>query len=173
MTDETTTPDEATPEPATEPVADAEIVDPDEVQATDVQKYLDTMDRLPVEDPDEIAKEIVARRLQATNIADVLAPMEVISGKDIPRVPLHVFGVHFNRSTFEGLVNVYAVMDAVNKDTGQHVTVASGAADVLAQLYKLVEFDAFPMDLQFVPANRPSANGYFPIHLEAVPPSPV
>ena len=151
---------------------DGELVDTDrELHGSEVEKYLETMDRLPVEDPEAVALEIVARRLSAQNVQDLLAPMVVTGARDLVYRPLILQSVHFNRSAYEGAVQVYAIMDCTDRTTGERFTVSCGAGDVLAQLYKLVGWDALPIDVQIVQAARPTASGFYPLHLEAAPPA--
>lgn len=141
-----------------------------DVSRAELEKYVQTIGTLVVDDPEAIALKIAQRRLAATSVDELLAPQEVKSARDYCHVPLNVREVHFNKSRFDGGVQVYAVFDAVNEQTGELGTFACGAADVLVQLYKLVEWKALPITVKLVPANLPTQNGYFPLHLEAVTP---
>lgn len=152
----------------TEVVGDVEPYE--DVSAAELERYVSTIDSLVVDDPDAIALKIAQRRLAAKSIEELLAPQEVKSAKDFQYRPLNIREVHFNRSRYEGGVHVYAVFDAVDESTGEMGTFACGAADVLVQLYKLVEWQALPITVQIMPSKNPSQNGHFPLHLEAVPP---
>jgi len=155
-------------------VTDGEVVGDVEpyadVSGAELARYVTTIQDLVVDDPDAIALKIAQRRLNAKSVDELLAPQEIKSARDYTYRPLNIREVHFNRSRFEGGVQVYAVFDAVDESTGEVGTFACGAADVLVQLYKLVDWGALPITVQIVPARNPSANGHFPLHLEAVTP---
>lgn len=141
-----------------------------DVTGAELERYVSTINELVVDDPDAIALKIAQRRLAATSVDQLLAPQEVKSAREYVYRPLHITEVHFNKSRFDGGVQVYAIFDALDESTGEVGTFACGAADVLVQLFKLVEWGALPLTVQVVPAKNPSSNGHFPLHLEAVPP---
>lgn len=161
------TPEDATGD-ETEVVGDVEQYE--DVSGEELERYVSTINALVVDDPDAIALKIAQRRLASKSVDELLAPQEVKSARDNAYRPLEIREVHFNRSRFEGGVQVYAIFDAVDKTTGEFGTYACGAADVLVQLFKLVEWGALPLTVQLVPAKNPSQNGHFPLHLEAVKP---
>lgn len=83
--------------------------------------------------------------------------------------PLVIRALRRMPSEFEGGLPFFLLVDAAVRATGETVTVTTGAVSVVAQLAKAWSLGAIP-GLVVVPriASRPSARGYYPMHLEVV-----
>jgi len=78
---------------------------------------------------------------------------------------LTVLAVRWLKGDFESGPGFYAVIEAANQD-GEKVQVSCGAGTVMAQLWKLGELDAFPIQVAIVESGRTTAAGYKPMTLE-------
>lgn len=119
-------------------------------------------------DPDLLAAEIVRRTL-ATPAGQVFRPEEVQHARDVLERPLKVLGVRWFPSAFESGPKVYAVLDAVILDTGEHVPVTVGGARVMAQLIVALRASSIPECLVIRQSYRPTAAGFYPLRLEECP----
>lgn len=83
--------------------------------------------------------------------------------------PLEIRGLRRIESDYEGGLPFFLVVDAVSLSTGELVTFTTGAVGPVGQLAKAYQLDAIP-GWRVIPrqADRPSANGYRPQHLEVM-----
>jgi hypothetical protein len=72
-------------------------------------------------------------------------------------------------SEFAGGLPFFLIVDAADLETGELVTITTGAVSVVAQLAKAHQLGQIP-GWRVVPrqAERPSASGYYPQHLEVM-----
>lgn len=134
-----------------------------------LERFKDEVLNATVEDPEDIADRITARILAAGSVDEVLRQQTLDKARDWVDVPLEVRGIKFNSSDMEGGIGAYAVMDAVSVKEGTALQVACGARNVLAQLYKLQQLDAFPVRVVLREAKNQTEGGGRPMWLEAVP----
>lgn len=119
-------------------------------------------------DPDLLAAEIIRRTL-ATPAGQVFRPEEVQHARDVLERPIKVLGVRWFPSAFEAGPKVYAVLDAVLHDTGEHVPITVGGARVMAQLIVALRAGTIPECLVIRQSYRPTAAGFYPLRLEECP----
>lgn len=136
---------------------------PDE---TRLQEYLAAMRDSVETDPEKIGDDIVARILAAESLEDVLAPQAVEHARDLVDEPIRLHRGKVNQSDFEGGPGVYAIMECEVLRDGRMTTVSCGGRNVLAQLYKVAQFNAFPVDVVIRQAPRETKNGGRPLWLE-------
>lgn len=121
---------------------------------------------LPEEtDPADAAQTIVREILAGETADDVLGSSDPVGAKDILDQPITIHGGRFVRSDYSEGVGVYAVADVTSHNTGERFKVTMGAANIVAQLFRLAELHAFPVDVKIVEAKRPTADGYRPQRL--------
>ena len=113
-------------------------------------------------------ESILAAIALASAPSQLDAPWRSTGLAGFANTPLVVTGIRKMPSDFPGGLPWFLIIDAANLLTGEVVSITTGAVSVVAQLVKAWSLDAFP--LRVVPriAERPSANGYFPQHLEIV-----
>lgn len=118
------------------------------------------------------AQEDIIRRILAADTADaVLEQQAAIHARDVLGQILKVVGYSFNESDFgETGPSFYMLMDCVTDD-GEPFKVTCGAINVMAQLYRLQQLEAFPLDARIVETARATKAGYKPMWLEAVAPA--
>lgn len=117
-------------------------------------------------DSEAVQLQIIARTLRATSVDSVLAPDAAVSSADYVNRPFTLVSARFSPSdtTNEGS-QYFAVMQCVTPD-GEPVVVTSGAGRVIAQVFKLREMDALPIQVVIKKSDRPSKSGNFPLWLE-------
>jgi hypothetical protein len=118
-----------------------------------------------VEDPEAVAKAITNRILEAESVEDVLSPQECRHARELLDVPLRFFDLHFNQSDFEEGAGFYAIANCEDVESGDRFAVACGGRNVMAQLLRLHQIGAFPIDLKFEQARRPTRQGFWPLWL--------
>lgn len=155
---------------ATEPITPDEITSAVPAVRADrppaVQRYYDTVSNPALDDPQAAQEAIVERILSATSVDDVLGGSELTDSETLFNTAIVVHGVKWNRSDFEESAGAYAVVEANRCDTGEKCDFSTGASNVMAQLFKLGELDAFPITVILREADRPSKAGYKPQWLE-------
>ena len=119
-------------------------------------------------DPEQAAMEIVRRILAANDVESVLRQQEAIHARDVLNEPLKIVGFDVNESTMESGPAFYMLVRCVDAE-GEPFSVTCGAVNVMAQLFRLGELDAFPLDAKIVESAKPTKAGYRPMWLEASP----
>jgi len=118
-------------------------------------------------DPEAAAREIVARILQAPDAGAVLAQGQTVSAEAILGQPFELREVRFLKSGIDNPEgpDVYAILDAVDTDTGERQTVTCGSRNVMAQALRLKQLGELPAVVQIIRADKPTAAGFYPMWL--------
>lgn len=137
-----------------------------------------TMDRLnafldarisPTINADAAVADIISQIMSADSVDEVLGDISATGLRDLVGVPLTVHGGKFNRSDYEAGAPFYVLLDVTRLDTGMRLNVTCGAQSVLAQIVRLIELDAFPLNLKCINARKsPSPSGYMPLRLTRI-----
>lgn len=165
-------------------MGDNEVVKPDEVLASPAERasgvlvkrddtqlaaFLSSAGNTESIDPEQAQLDIIRRILAAVDAEAVLQQQQAIHARDVVGLPLTILGFDYNESTFEeGGLSFYMLINCVN-DEGEPYKITCGAVNVMAQLYRLGQLEAFPIKATIVEAGKPSKRGYKPMWLEAVP----
>lgn len=121
-------------------------------------------------DPRQAALDIVRRILAADSIEDVLKGTPAIHASDVIGQRLTVTGYSFNESDIEGSgPGFYMLLECVDPQ-GEPFKVTCGALNVMAQVFRLGQLDAFPLAARIVETEARTKAGYRPMWLEAVAP---
>lgn len=116
-------------------------------------------------DADEVMLQIVTDILNATTVDDVLGGVGAIHARDYLNTPFTVTNVKFHKSTMaEAEGKFFAVLEGADRN-GEKIAVTCGAHRVIAQIWKLADLDALPIDLRIEQAQHPTANGFYPMWL--------
>jgi hypothetical protein len=112
--------------------------------------------------PADFAATIQEKILAAATIEDVFAEAEAsaLGIENFVDIPLELQDFSLSRSKFNepGQLPVFAVVDAVNLDTGEKVTFSCSAQSALTQLWRFRELESFPLPASV--KGRPTAAGY-------------
>jgi hypothetical protein len=133
-------------------------------------EYVEKMKSLVETDPQAIQDDMVRRILEAETAEDVLAPQAVEHARDLVGVPMTIHRAKVNESDYEGGPGVYAIIEAELHDDGRTTTFSCGAQKVLAQVYRLAQLRAIPVDCVLKESPKPSKNGYKALWLETLGP---
>lgn len=137
-------------------------------RATEVQRrFADMAMMLPQADGDGSAR-IVEALLDAADPFSLNTPWETESSKDLDGAVLVIEDLTAQRSDFADGLGVFLVVHAVTKRTGEPVTFTTGAVSVVAQLVRAYVMGWLPMLVEVVKSERPTKDGYYPIHLRVI-----
>ena len=95
-------------------------------------------------DEDDASAAIVAAILAAPNIDQLLTPTTTAGLGDYVGKLLTIHDVRLRPSDMEGGTGAYAVLDITVEGSSDHVVATTGARNVLAQLVRAWQLDAFP-----------------------------
>lgn len=121
-------------------------------------------------DPERAQLDIVRRILASDSVEDVLVQQEATHARDVLGDVLQIVGIRRQESSVgESGPDFYMLLDCVTEE-GEPFAVTCGSINVMAQLHRLEELDAFPLTARIIEVGRPTKNGYKPMWLEGVNP---
>lgn len=150
-----------------EPVESSESVALDRLPAA-IREYLNNSGSLEPEDPEDVQRRIAERILSADTPEGVLGPQGTSSWGSMVDRPLVVMSFRWRESDLSEGAGAYAVVEAVDPDTGEQLVLTTGAYGVLVQLYQLWKLGALPAKLVLKLNAKATARGYRPAYLAAV-----
>jgi hypothetical protein len=110
---------------------------------------------------------LLAQILTATDAADLDAPWRSDGLTAWLGQPIRIDGLRRMTSEFDGGLPFFLIVEGANLATGEKITLTTGAVSVVAQLVRAWSLGAIPgWRVIARQADRPSASGYFPQHLE-------
>lgn len=122
-------------------------------------------------DPDKAALDIVRRILAGQDAETVLQQTAAIHARDVLGQDLTITGYDVNESDLEGTGPDFYFLINVVDENGELSKITCGAINVMAQLFRLGELQAFPLKARIVETGKPTKAGFKPMWLEASPPS--
>jgi hypothetical protein len=125
------------------------------------------MDGIPEAGGDAF-ESIIGALLTVTDARDLDAPWRSAGLGELANTRIVVRGIRKSPSDFPGGLPFFLLVDGAIADTGEVFTVTTGAASVVVQLAKAHQLGALPLTCIPRIADRPSRNGYYPMHLEMV-----
>lgn len=139
------------------------VIRPELVAAVEI-----LMDDIPEAGQDAF-ESIIGNLLTANDARDLDAPWRTAGLGELANARIVVHGIRKSPSDYPGGLPFFLLVDGAYEDTGEIFTVTTGASSVVVQLAKAHNLHAFP--LRCIPriADRPSRNGYRPMHLEMIP----
>lgn len=114
------------------------------------------------------AENIINQLLAADTIDDLNAPWEGTSGRKLVGKRLQVRGISARRSSFDGGTGIFLVADAVDAATGDRAVFTTSALSCVIQLAQAHKLGMFPLLVEVVVAERPTARGFYPYHLRVL-----
>lgn len=119
-----------------------------------------------VEDPEVVAREIVARILAAESDAELEQFGGAIGWRDLEGVPIRIKNFRWRPSTFEQGAPVFFVVQGFRLDTGEAVVLTTGSLNVLAQLANMAKRGTLVDAVRcLVQSEKPTKAGYHPLWL--------
>jgi hypothetical protein len=114
-------------------------------------------------------ESILLQLAQATTAAELDAPWDEASGlRDLIDERITITGARRVASDYTDGLGWFLVLDVQRIDTGELLTVTTGAVSVVAQVAKGYQIGALPLRCIPREATRPTKDGYLPIHLEMI-----
>ena len=121
----------------------------------EVERFIAGATAQVLDDPEAVARAIAHDILTAPTIDEVFARRELTHARDVLGEPLVVLGVRWMQGDYNSTgPGFYAVIEAASDD-GEKVQVSCGARNVMAQLWRLHELDAFPIHVAIVESAAP------------------
>lgn len=120
-----------------------------------------------IEDPEQVSLAIMERILAGESAEEVLGGQQAVHAQDVLDRPFMLHGLRLMRSRFEGGAGVFAVLDAEFGDDGSREAVTCSGRNVMAQAIQLYRLGALPRDVVIIRSETQTANGYYPLWLEA------
>lgn len=149
---------------STERVTDVEVL-----TGSELELYLGTGSLETIQDPEEVARSIVRRILEAETADEVLSPRgEVTHAADVLNKALVLVAVEYRRSDLDEGAGVYALLSMAEAGSGEKLLVSCGSRNVMAQAYRLDRLGALPTGVRIVEAQKATAAGFRPMWLEKV-----
>lgn len=132
-----------------------------------IAKVRELVSAIPDND-DQGAENIINQLLAAESVDDLNAPWEGTSGRKLAGKRLQIRGISARRSSFEGGTGIFLVADAVDASTGDKAVFTTSALSCVIQLAQAYKLGMFPLLVEIVLAERPTARGFYPYHLRVL-----
>lgn len=123
-----------------------------------------------VDDPEAVSLAIIDRILNASSLDEILGQPEVTHSAEMIDVPFELVDVRWSKSGFDSGPGFYAMLEGVTAANGDKVTISCSAQTVMAQAFAMKEKGFLPASVVLRRAKTPTASGFYPLHLEPVPP---
>lgn len=102
---------------------------------------------VPMENPEEVAREIAYRILGAETEDDIFDQGGATSARDVLSVPLMIKNVRWQTSRYEeGGPKVFALLNATRADNGEELLITCGSRNVMAQLFRAGQLGLIPFE---------------------------
>lgn len=122
---------------------------------------------VPIQDPKEIQRQMMESIFDTANPDDILGTNTAVHAEQIIGRAFSLNGVKYLKSKYKDGLPVFAVMEVTFGDDGSTAAVTCSATRVCAQAAMLWKLDALPKTVMIQRAEEPTANGYYPMWLEA------
>lgn len=132
-----------------------------------IAKVRDLVAGIPDND-DAGAENIINQLLAAETVDDLNSPWEGTSGRKLAGKRLRVLGITARRSSFDGGTGIFLVADAVDVGTGERSVFTTSALSCVIQLAQAHKLAMFPLLVEVVVAERPTARGFYPYHFKVL-----
>lgn len=113
-------------------------------------------------------EDIVRKILSATTWEQLDEPWETSNVDDILGKTLRTTKVTRRPSTFRGGLGVFLVIHMTDIQTGKEYVKTTGSVSVVAQIARAYALGATSLTIQWLRAEKPSDNGYYPQHLKVL-----
>lgn len=132
-----------------------------------IARFAEMVGLLPAaEDTEGGAERIIEAILNAKTWEDLDAPWRARGGEAYLGKPQRIERVTTRPSDYAKGLGVYVVVEAVDLSNGEAITWTTGSISIVAQLVKAYCVGGLPLFATIRQAERPTADGYYPQHLE-------
>lgn len=118
--------------------------------------------------PDDATARIVAQILEAGSVEELDRPWDAEGMRELANTVIRVESVHKMPSDYANGLGTYLVCHCVQPELGEKFVLTTGSVSIVAQLVRAHAQGWLPLDVVPRMAEKPSKNGYFPMHLELV-----
>lgn len=132
-----------------------------------IKRFADMAFTLP-ETAGDGGASMIEQILNATDAADLDAAWGTKDPDKLVGEPLTIRSASVSKSDYNDGLGVFLVVDAHRENTGENITFTTGSTMIVAQLVKAHNAGWLPMRAIIRRSERPSANGYYPQHLEVL-----
>lgn len=115
---------------------------------------------------DTAVLSILTQLAEATTAGDLSAPWETAGTEAILGQAIVITGLKRQPSDFAEGLGFYLVVTGYVVDGGAPVTFTTGSTSVVGQLVRAHHLDMLPIKCRLLRAERPTADGYYPQHLQ-------
>lgn len=123
---------------------------------------------IPEADDSEAYESIVLQLLAADGVDTLNAPWQSGKTESLAGHRLKVESMTRRPSDFGEGLGIYLVIKGTDMNTGERFSLTIGSVSVLAQLARIHHLNALPAIVELVIAERPTAKGYRPMHLNVL-----
>jgi hypothetical protein len=128
--------------------------------ATGTEAIEQAMDTLPALSTDDVVERTLSRTMNATTAEDVLADPGAVGLADyVGRVIELVAVAGVLPSRYDSGLSRYVVMDIVDPDTGEKVSVTVGSTYIISRALKLAQLGALPCKVRVLELESASNPG--------------
>ncbi len=125
---------------------------------------------LPVDDPELIRERIIRNIMTATTVEQIANAGTVTKAEDLLNMPMSVLDLRVSDSTIAEGPEIFLHVDAQVLATGEPVTFATSASDVMVKLLMFHKRQFLPVDVVLYRSDRPTKAGFFPVFLRLARP---
>lgn len=109
---------------------------------------------------------MITQILNTVDVQELDAPWDTKDPEKLVDLLIHITDARRAPSDFAGGLGQFLVLDAVIAASGEQVTFTTGSVMVVAQVVKAFVLDALPLACVLRKSERPTADGFYPQHLE-------
>ena len=128
-------------------------------RSSDFERMLIAQQETVAEDSKDPYERIIRQVLDAETPDAVLTPPEVLQGRDLIDENIVVLDFELNKSEYDVGSPFYASIQALRNPDSPPVVVNCGHKKVIAQLVRLKELNAFPVQVRFMSRGVSKAGG--------------
>lgn len=141
-----------------------------DLETADFKRFLEAAQGdVEERNPAEVTMEIIARIVNAKTIEEAFDSPGATHARDYLDTYFLLTDVRFNESTFDaGGPQFYGLLTGATDD-GEKLVITCGAAQVIAQAWKLRDLGSLPARVRLVESDRPTKAGYKVMWLELEP----
>ena len=131
------------------------------------EAFLALVEEIP-EATDDAYARIVRQLINAEHPSELNSPWEANTLRDRIGRPIRVDSLRRMPSDFEAGLGFFLVVQGMDMQTEEQITATTGSVAIVAQLARLQSMRALPIVVIPREAERPSRNGFRPMHLEVL-----
>lgn len=117
---------------------------------------------------DDGAEMIVLAILGAKSWDELDTPWNSAKSDELIGVEVAIGEITRHESSYADGLGIFLVARGKRIDTGEDVAYSTGSVSVVAQLVRAYALGAFPLYTILHKSDRPTAKGYYPLHLEVL-----